>query len=532
MSAQAETPTILVVDDHAPAAAMVSQIFSMQGYQAVTVDNGMDAIKTAQSLLPDIILLDVMMPGMDGYTVMKELRSIKTTADIPIILVTAKDDVKDIEEGLGLGADDYIPKPVKPREMLARVRSKIESHKLRQAIKKRTTELEALLRFSQELNNQHDVNSLLDLILYLVLDLVQSDAAIIYHLDENGNVLDCREQQRGMNGQKNIDVEALYNNLDPKTGLSIWNDGAITGSDFQSGIAVRLEYGQQTHGILLVLSDASYGEHDTRLFETIARQTTLAIRNTEIYENLEEMVEKRTSELRSAEQLLVRSEKLASVGRLAAGIAHEINNPLMPIRMNLEMMQEDIQNDSPVSERDIEETLHSVNRISRIVDRLQQFTRGRGEDIPEMEPLNLTEVIENVLNLSNTFIRYSGVELETNLDDGIKIYGNADQLEQVFLNIILNAQAAMDGGGKLSIKTRTNGHEARIRISDTGHGIEADMIEKIFEPFVSTKETGSGLGLFMSHNIIHNHSGQVEVESEVGKGTTFQITLPTLAETN
>ena len=88
----------------------------------------------------------------------------------------------------------------------------------------------------------------------------------------------------------------------------------------------------------------------------------------------------------------------------------------------------------------------------------------------------------------------------------------------------------MDGGGKLNIETTASGNEAHIRISDTGHGIEADMIEKIFEPFVSTKENGSGLGLFMSHNLIHNHSGQIEVESEVGKGTTFQITLPTLRQ--
>ena len=88
MSEQAETPTILVVDDHAPAAAMVSQIFNMRGYNAVTVDNGIDAIKMAQSLMPDVILLDVMMPGMDGYEVMEELRKIKVTADIPIIMVT------------------------------------------------------------------------------------------------------------------------------------------------------------------------------------------------------------------------------------------------------------------------------------------------------------------------------------------------------------------------------------------------------------------------------------------------------------
>lgn len=528
MTAQSDSPTILIVDDHAPAAAMVSQIFTMQGYDAISVDNGLEAIAMAQSILPDIILLDVMMPGMDGYAVLNELRKINSTADIPIILVTAKDGIDDIEHGLGLGADDYIPKPVKPREMLARVRSKIEARKLRSDLVKRTTELEALLRFSQELNNQHDVESLLELILFLVLDLVPCDATVIYHLDEQQNVLNYREQARVSENISRVDVQKLFESLLGNPSLNIWNNNEIAGADFSGGIVVQLAYGEQVHGLLVVLSEQVFGDHESRLFETIARQTTLALHNAEIYEHLEEMVEKRTAELRSAEELLIRSEKLASVGRLAAGIAHEINNPLMPIRMNLEMMQEDIENNTPITERDIEETLHSVNRISRIVERLQQFTRGRGEDVPEMESINLSEVIESVLSLSNTFIRHSNVNIQTKLQSNAIIYGNRDQLEQVFLNITLNAQAAMADGGDLSIDVVCSNNDCIIRISDTGHGIDEDKREKIFEPFFSTKDTGSGLGLFISHNIVHNHSGQIEVESEVGKGTTFIITLPAL----
>lgn len=530
MSEIIKKPTVLVVDDNTPAAEMLTQIFRMRDYTAIHIDNGEEAIEVAHNIVPDIILLDVMMPGMNGYDVMKALRENKTTADIPIIFVTAKDDVADIEQGLGLGADDYVPKPVKPREILARVRSKIEARQLRQALEKRTTELEALLRFSQELNNQQDVNSLLDIILFLVLDLIPSNMAVIYHVDEQYTVQNYREQRSSGKRQVNVEPELLFNSLMNNASMHIWQNNEVGGSDFSSGISMRLEYGEQTHGLLAIMSDTPYNIHDSRLFETITRQTTLALRNAEIYEHLEDMVEKRTAELRSAEQLLVRSEKLASVGRLAAGIAHEINNPLMPIRMNLEMMQEDIQANVPVTERDIEETLNSVNRISRIVERLQQFTRGRGEDKLEMIPVNLAKVIESVLTLSSTYIRHNGVQISTNLDENVRIFGNPDQLEQVFLNIILNAQAAMENGGDLSIEMYTGNDATVVRISDTGSGIEQEMIEKIFEPFISTKETGSGLGLFISHNIIHSHSGQIEVVSEVGQGTTFILTLPILKE--
>ncbi|MGB7339219.1 MAG: response regulator [Phototrophicaceae bacterium] len=530
MSSQSDIATILIIDDHAPAAEMLGQIFNMRGYNTVIVDNGHDAIKLANTLVPDIILLDVMMPGMDGYAVMNELRKSGVTSDIPIILVTAKDDIADIEQGLELGADDYIPKPVKPREMLARVKSKIEARRLRQDVHQRTTELEALLRFSQELNTQRDVNSLLDLILFLVLDLLDCDMAAIYHLGHQNSILSYRHQRRAQTSKIMVESEDLFNHLFKYETMILWNDNKIGGTKFPSGMAIRLEYGTQLHGLLVILSETPYQDDDSRIFETIARQTTLALRNAENYENLEEMVAQRTQELRSAEQLLVRSEKLASVGRLAAGIAHEINNPLMPIRMNLELMQEDLQNNTPISERDIEETLHSVNRISRIVARLQQFTRGRGEDLPEMEALYLSKVIDNVLQLTNTYIRHSGIQIDIHLDPDARIFGNRDQLEQVFLNITLNAQAAMEDGGILSIKTQSNPETTIVEITDTGHGIEEHMIEKIFEPFISTKETGSGLGLFISHNIIHNHSGQIEVHSEVGKGTTFIITLPTLKE--
>ncbi|MCI0710095.1 MAG: response regulator [Chloroflexi bacterium] len=529
---------VLVVDDHVPAAEMVSRLFATRGYDTLSAYSGADALQLAQQHLPDLILLDIMMPQMDGFQVLEALRAAPATRKIPIIFITAKDEPEDIEQGLQLGADDYIPKPVKPRELIARAKSKIESYKLREALEQRTTDLEALIRFSEALNNHLEVNELLDLILYLVLDLIPCHTAIIYRLSEQGGILEVRLKSKYDDPQAEIDERGLKKYLKQRNESLRWSEGdkrAIAPNT--CGMATGLQHGDQLHGYLVVLAHQGFEDNHQRLFDAIGRQTTLALRNAELYavkveyaERLEEMVEERTAELRSAQELLIRAEKLASVGRLAAGIAHEINNPLMPIRVNLELMAEDLQEGRAINNRDIEEALRSVNRISRIVERLQQFTRKRGEAAPAMEPLKVATVLEDVMSLSRTYIRQSGITLNVKLNEEAQIYGNRDQLEQVFLNLLLNAQAAMENGGTLTIESVIKGSKVVIRVKDTGIGIAHDMLDKIFEPFVSTKENGSGLGLFISYGIIHNHSGAIDVESQVGRGTTFTLTLPLIQD--
>jgi signal transduction histidine kinase/DNA-binding NarL/FixJ family response regulator len=523
---------ILVVDDHIPAAEMVSHLFTMRGYETMCAFGGEEALEKAQQHLPDLILLDVMMPGMDGYQVLEALRENPVTNKIPIIFITARGEAEDIEQGLELGADDYIPKPVKPRELLARAKSKIESYRLRENLEQKTTDLEALLRFSEALSNHLEVNELLDLILYLVLDLIPSRAAVIYRMSENADILDKRFKTKD-DFKITLDESALKKHFLKGADSVAWQVQDENAFASNAGMAAGLWHGDQLHGILVVLADEPYGANHFRLFENIGRQTTMALRNAELYavkvnyaERLEDMVEERTAELRSAQELLIRAEKLASVGRLAAGIAHEINNPLMPIRVNLEMMKEDVDEKRDVSGEDIDEALRSVNRISRIVERLQQFTRKRGDNAPVMQPLKIADVLDDVMALSGSYITKSGIKVNINVDEKAQVYGSRDQLEQVFLNIILNAHAAMQNGGTLTIDSAVKGQNLIVRFADTGVGIAQDMLDKIFEPFISTKENGSGLGLFISYGIIEDHNGQIEVESAEGKGATFTLTLP------
>jgi two-component system NtrC family sensor kinase len=301
-----------------------------------------------------------------------------------------------------------------------------------------------------------------------------------------------------------------------------------------------LEHGNSLLGMLMLLSESTvYDSNHLRLFMGIGRQAALTLRNAQLYEiqanyaqHLEDMVEEQTAELKSAQQLLIRAEKLASLGHLAASIAHEINNPLQPIRINLEDMLEDIQSDQPIDIRAIQTTQESVERIRRIVSQLLEFAGKRNTSNVELQLTDVGRIIEGVVDLNRKFFEKEGLQIVTDLSEVPPIYGSRDQLEQVFMNLTLNAKAAMEMGGILRIRTYLQKEEIVVEFSDNGCGIPPDKINKIFDPFYSTKPNGTGLGLFVSYGIVESHHGKIDVQSKVNKGTDFTIRLPVHQESS
>jgi len=224
---------------------------------------------------------------------------------------------------------------------------------------------------------------------------------------------------------------------------------------------------------------------------------------------------------------IMRSEKLAMIGGLAAGVAHEINNPLGGILIYSHLLLEDIPQDSPQKES-LEKIANEATRCKEIVKGLLDFARQRE---PKIEHGNLNETIESVLSLVEKQALFHNIIVEKNLDPDLPVIAyDKSQLQQVFMNIVLNAAEAMDGDGKLTIKTQISkdGFYGDANFTDTGHGISKENFEKLFEPFFTTKKPGegTGLGLSISYGIVKKHNGKIEVESEVDKGTTFTIKLP------
>ncbi|MDX1995808.1 MAG: response regulator [bacterium] len=540
MTVKQDPPLVLIADDQIPTTVMLERVFEYEGYRVKSVYDGLAAVDAAQSLIPDLILLDVNMPGINGFEVLRQLRENPITNGIPTILITAMGELSDIVQGLNLGADDYLRKPFHAQELLVRAQSKMKSRKLEESLQRRTQELEALLRVSEELNQHLEVDDLMGFILYLALDLLPGKVAAICKLGQDGKISEYQAKYKdGSSANDELDRSTLQMYFDTHGAELLWPGDTPLFEDFTSGMVTPLQYAGSTYGLLMMVNDQPYDESHLRLFKGISRQATLALRNAELYAiqanyamHLEDMVAERTRELQSAQQMLIRAEKLASVGRLAASIAHEINNPLMPIQINLEHMMEDIRDGYAIDAEAIERTLESVGRIRRIVNRLLEFTGKRQMGSSDLQPFDLNKLIENIISLNLKFFEQEGMKIKPTLNPLPQVYGNKDQLEQVLMNLTLNAKAAMTKGGILEIRTHSEAQEVVVEVKDTGCGISPDMIDTIFEPFVSTKEEGTGLGLFISFGIIQNHNGSINVQSEVGKGTTFTLRLPVSSVTS
>ncbi|OFZ87338.1 MAG: hypothetical protein A2V78_05405 [Betaproteobacteria bacterium RBG_16_64_18] len=305
--------------------------------------------------------------------------------------------------------------------------------------------------------------------------------------------------------------------------------------DLETG-ASRLASGNLEQPIP-VRSDDEFGQLSAS-FNTM----TAALKNSrqELREwgnTLEQKVEKRTKELRAAQAEAVRGEKLASVGLLAAGIAHELNNPLTGILTFSHLIRQKMPDGSPDAE-DLDLVIRETKRCAAIIRRLLDFAR---EKTPEKKFADLNQIIEDTARIVERPAHLRDIEITMDLDSNLPpVWIDADLIKQVVMNMLVNAQHAIEEKGSITVRTRRcpeprspePGAEpvpmVEFSIVDTGCGIPAKHLQRIFDPFFSSKEVGkgTGLGLSVSHGIVRSHGGAIEVESRVGEGSTFRVALP------
>jgi len=251
-------------------------------------------------------------------------------------------------------------------------------------------------------------------------------------------------------------------------------------------------------------------------------------------------LENSNRELKDATLQLVQAEKLTALGELTAGVAHELNQPLNGIKIISQSVLRDIEKNRFEQEnigKDMSDIVDLVNRMAEIIDHMRVFTRHT-EGMPE-EMIDVNTVVEGPLKLMGQQLKNHNIDLMMELAPDLpKFKGDSIRLEQVIMNLITNARGAVESCGrekmKIEIRTYQNNSQQEVvaEVKDNGGGIPDDIREKIFQPFFTTKEPGkgTGLGLSVSSKIIEEHKGRIEVESEVGEGTTFRVILPTIQD--
>ncbi|NDJ77207.1 MAG: response regulator [Chloroflexi bacterium] len=539
-------PLVLVADDERNAVILLTRILERDGFAVESARDGEIALDKARTLRPDLILMDVQMPKMNGFEVTEILREDPVTARIPVIFVTAAArEPSDVAHGFDLGADDYIRKPYNYHELLARAHSKMRARQLEDRLQRRSEEMEALVRIGGEFNQRLGLGELTNLILDVAGQELQADTVELCLLDDQRRPVLYQDIERGdhplgeakdLLARQDTIFGRVFTTGEPVLVSSDGQDAAIerhlAEEGLQSAAAAPLRHHGQLVGILVVAHRTlgRFGEDDLRMLRSIGEQAALAVRNAQLYaelrqyaQNLEDMVEVRTQELREAQAQLIQSEKLAALGRLAAGIAHEVNNPLQPILNCLEVTIEDIEHDDLVDAEVLRVAEMEVQRIKTLVSRLLDFARPSAA---ETEAVDVPDLVSEVLMLINKQLERMNVTLHTSIGYTQPVDGNPTQLKQVLLNLMINAMEAMPDGGSITLELYDHNDGVMLSLTDTGIGMPQGTIDRIFEPFYSTKDDGTGLGLSVTYGIVQGHGGEIRVSSEVGKGSRFDVWLP------
>jgi len=259
------------------------------------------------------------------------------------------------------------------------------------------------------------------------------------------------------------------------------------------------------------LSEDPYTDEDVRLLTVLANQVAVALDHTRSYEKIK-------ADLESAEKELERSQRLASIGTLVAGVTHEIRNPMTVIRGRVETLF-NAERDEAYKKDAQRAILENADRIERIIQAMLGLARDKTHRTAV--DINLNEVLERTIE----FFPFNGTKLHKELGAVPTFKGDVDSLREVFVNLMQNAIEAMAHGGSLTLRTYTEEGHAVVEIADTGKGIPVEIREKIFDPFFSSRHEGVGLGLSIAYRIVREHGGDMKFVSEVGKGTTFKITF-------
>lgn len=545
-----EQATLLAIDDVLENRLLVASLLKKQGAEVVTVASGPAGLQCLRDgLRPDLILLDVMMPEMDGFAVLAELKAHAEWREIPVMLLTALESDEVQIRAFQAGAVDYISKPIKADLLINRVQVHVQLQKAKENLRQQQQSLK------DEIARQVQQSRLLENQLQIALE---ASGFVVWRTDAACHHLRFATPVRMLLGYdwRSVPVEDYLALVHPDersiaAALLHPESGELKTGDYRVQhahghwvwVEVRCERMNNAPGpIIGTLSDLSNRKTQERVLEA----NLLAQK--ELNRRLEE-----------AHNQLLQSEKMASIGQLAAGVAHELNNPISFVYSNLgtlDLYLHDIlsildafrmaaeaddgealararqlvkDKDLDYIRQDVLDLMHEskdgLDRLRKIVLDLKSFSRVGTQ---EWEEADLHEGLDSTLNIVWNELKYK-CTVNKEYGDIPPVHCVISQLNQVFMNLLVNAGQAIEQQGTITIRTyrQDEGHVC-VEVEDTGGGIAPENLNRVFEPFFTTKPVGkgTGLGLSVSYSIIQRHHGSISVRSQPGQGTCFTVTLP------
>ena len=394
-----------------------------------------------------------------------------------------------------------------------------------------------------------DIDEILKLVLEGVTKNIGFDRARLYLVNEKKNILECR-MAVGLDEDRIKGVVLSLDKNESVVARSIFEKKPFVIPEAQNDPRVNpvMKEKFNLHSLVvipLLVKDRALGaiaadhaeagrsitKQTLESVMTFAQQAGLAIHNAFMYQELktfsqqmEEKIQRTTADLRKTEAQLIRSEKLAALGQLAAGIAHEIRNPLTSINILIHSLR-DKPSDEERRQEDLRVIEEEIRRINEIVD---QFLRFAKPAPPLLQQADVLSLFEETLQLLKPQIEKHRISVEKEFPSLPPTVLDREQMKQVILNLLLNALQAMPGGGRLRLSGQVleDNRWIQLSIQDTGVGILPEDMNKLFDPFFSTKEGGVGLGLSIAHRILDQHRGKIQAESTPGRGTLFTLWLP------
>ncbi|MFZ5804265.1 MAG: response regulator [Acidobacteriota bacterium] len=552
---------ILVVEDSPTQAEELAHLLTKHGFRTKIATSGEAALDVISRSIPDVVLADIVMPGIDGYELCRRIKTNKRTRDLPVILVTVLSDPIDIVRGLECGADNFIVKPYQEGELISRIEYILANkalHKYRKASAgveivfggKRHYITAGRLQILSLLLSSYDTAVKRNLELTQARDiLAETKDRLEEAVRERTAALEAEIAERRRTEAVLAESERRYRELYDRSVAGLFRT-TLDGKIFQCNDAFARILGYNSKEEIMPTNAKSFffqPEDYEALLTELQRRGTVT--------NWEMRLEQKDGSLRwvlgnfaivneegsdepvidgtvidvtahkKLEEQLRQAQKMESIGRLAGGIAHDFNNLLQAL-LSLTQVLRIHAGDPERFAATLEELEQHIKRGAALSRQLLLFAR---REVSQPEPLDLRDVIQGVSKLLRRLVHENVSIIVDTGSKPLPVHADRGQLEQVLLNLVVNASDAMPQGGKIEVRCGQNGKkEVWFEVSDTGCGISEEILDKIFDPFFTTKDRGhgSGLGLSVVHGIVTGHGGRIEVNSEVGKGSTFRIYLP------